>query len=65
VACVVANGCATFFGGFVEVVIGTVELCCKRSFSIVTVAGVHVDVEETAALTDSALSFKEVMLMID
>jgi hypothetical protein len=35
-----------------------------NSFRSVTVAAVHVDVESSADLTDSALASREVMLMI-
>lgn len=63
--CVIANGFAAVLESFVEVVFVIGELCCNRSLSIVTVAGVHVDVEVTAALIDSTFSFKEVMLKID
>lgn len=36
----------------------------SSSFRSVTVAAVHVDVETSALLTDSALACREVMLMI-
>lgn len=54
----------------VDFVFGALSDACapgfgdSSSFRSVTVAAVHVDVESSADLTDSALACREVMLMI-